>query len=394
MDDLKASSYQTYILFFSWTIGMISIMVRLFVKIELTPYILIIALFDIFLNLKKKNHNFNKFSYHIFTLIFIFYGWVVFSNAYSPSLSYKFDKTLFFIANIVFFIHPFYIKKIDFNLLIKLYTFIVLPLSAYFVYMNSIVWSVSSASTELFMSIRDSYLIFGMHLGILFLLLLYFKKNVLLKILTLSLLIATGARGPLLFLFIVIFLYLIAERKIKLLNPTNILRFIFLTFIIFIVYYLYASKIDPLLNSTFKRFGSLLGGDDKSALERVYRLRFGFNQPFEKLSTFLFGNGNGSFGILYEKIDQRSYPHNILVECFFEYGIIGLFLFLFLFISISRKISFKNNVFGLLFIFAFINAMKSSGITDLWILFSFMGGLTAMNASLSKQKALILNHKN
>jgi O-antigen ligase len=248
--------------------------------------------------------------------------------------------------------------------------------------MNSIVWKVKSSGTEMFMSIRDAYLVFGMQLGILFLLLLFYQKNILLKILTFGLLVATGARGPLVMMILVTMLYQLSRNKISSLNPKIILNSIFVAVALFMTYFLYSNKLDALLANTFKRFGSLLGGEDASALERVYRLKFAFNQPFEKLSTFFFGNGNGSFGILYEKIDQRSYPHNVLVECFFELGSIGLVIFLLLFLSIFRKISFKENVFGMLFLFAFLNAMKSSGITDLWILFSVMGALVAMKAQL------------
>jgi hypothetical protein len=258
--------------------------------------------------------------------------------------------------------------------------------------MNSIVWKIKSAGTELFMSIRDAYLVFGIQLGILFLLLLFFNKNIFLKITTFALLVATGARGPLIMMILVILVYSVSTKKITSLNPKTILKSVFVSGFLFMVYFLYSNKLDSLLANTFKRFSSLLGGEDVSALERVNRLKYAFNQPFEKLTTFFFGNGVGSFGILYEKIDQRSYPHNILVECFFELGFIGLLIFLILFITILRKMSFKDNVFSLLFLFAFLNAMKSSNITDLWILFSVMGGMltmiarqTAVNAAINQR---------
>lgn len=386
MEQVNVRNYQTYILFFSWTIGLIAVMIRLFVKIELTPIILGIALLDIVYNLRRENDNFSKFSFQIIFLIFIFYGWLIFSNIYSPSLSYKYDKTIFFIANIIFFIYPFFIKKINFELLIRLYCIIILPLAAYFDYMLSIVWKVKSSSTELFMNIRDAYLVVGLQLGILFLLLLFFKKNIFLKIITFLLLLATSARGPLIIMMIVTLIYLISENKIKILNPKMIIRSVMLVFGLFFVYYFKADAINNLLQSTIIRFGSLVGGEDASALERVFRLKFAIYQPFEKLSSFLFGNGIGSFGLLYEKIDHRSYPHNILIESFFELGMVGLLIFLSLFVAIFHKISFKENVFGLLFLFIFLNAMKSSNITDLWMLFSFMGGIVSLYAVSSQQE--------
>jgi len=388
MGRLSTSNYQTYILFFSWTIGLIAIMIRLFVKIELTPIILLFAVLDIVFNLKRKNDNFNKFSYHIIFLILMFYAWLFVSTAYSPSYSYKFTKAINFIANVIFFIYPFFIKKINFHLLIRLYCIIILPLAAYFDYMLSIVWKVRSAGTELFMNIRDAYLVVGLQLGILFILLLYFNKHIILKVITFGLLLATSARGPLIFLILVSLIYLVSENKIQILNPKYILRSVAVLVGLSVIFYFKAENIGAIFENTIKRFASLLGGEDGSSLERVYRLSFAFNQPFEKLSTFFFGNGFGSFGILYEKIDKRSYPHNILLECFFELGIIGLVLFLLLFITIYRKISMRKNVFGLLFIFAFLNAMKSANITDLWVLFSFMGGIVAMNAGQMHQNRM------
>lgn len=395
MNRSKSFDYQTYVLFFLWTIGLISTFVRLVVgeRIELTPIILAIALIDIFFNLGKTNGTFNKFSYQVLSLILIFYGWLIFSNVYSPSMEFKYEKTISFVANIIFFIYPFFIKRINFDLLIRLYCIIVLPMSAYFVYMNSILWSIRSAQTELFMEIRGTYLTFGMHLGILFLMLLYHKKNIILKILTFSLLVATSARGPLIFLLLVIGLNYLADRKTSLFNPKAILRSIGVLVGLIALYFFKRDTINSLLESSFSRFGSLAGGEDASALERVHRLSFAFYQPFEDLATFIFGNGIGSFGILFEKMDKRSYPHNILLECFFELGIIGLILFIILFVVVSRKLSFKQNVFGLLFLFTFLNAMKSNSMSDIWILFGTMGGIVAMHAKLLNYKNLKIDHK-
>lgn len=378
---LYSKNYQTIILFFLWTIGLISTIVRLFVgeRLELTPIILAIAIIDMVFSINRKNWIVNHFSYNITVIIIIFYGWIIFTNLYSPSQNYKFDKTISFIANVVFFLYPFFIKRINVNLLIKLYCTFILPLSAYYVYMNSIVWSVKSAQTALFMDIRGAYLIFGIHLGILFLMLLHQNKNILLKIITFSLLIASGARGPLIFMILAIIFYYINKGKKININPKIISKSILALTGVIGIYFFKKNTIDSLLENSLARFGSLVGGEDGSAIERVHRLNFAFNQPFEKLSTFFFGNGIGSFGIIFEKIDHRSYPHNILLECFFELGFIGLIIFLILFITVLKKLSLKSNVFGLLFVFIFLNAMKSSNITDLWILFGTIGGIASIN---------------
>src|SRR5699024_5914147 len=51
---------------------------------------------------------------------------------------------------------------------------------------------------------------------------------------------------------------------------------------------------------------------------------------------FLFGFGSGDYAIFRIGSDVRSYPHNLLIEILFEYGVLGLFLF-FIFIYFSLK---------------------------------------------------------
>lgn len=381
MNQLSNKNYQTYFLFFSWTIGLFSMAVTMFfhIEVELTPIILAILAIDILFNLKKTPFkNFSILFYRFFILLFIFYGWLIFSNAYSPSLEYKFEKSFKFIINIIFFVYPFFVRKINFNLLIRLYVIFVLPISAYFIYLLSIVWIINTKQTQNFLDIRSSYLSIGIHLGILFLLLLFYKKNIVLKVLTFFLLVASSARGPLLFTIITSIVYLYSKDLKQFFKGSNIFKIVGVGVGLTIFYLYKPNLINSLLANTILRFTSLGSGVDKSSMERIERLEMAFYSPFEKISTFIFGHGVGSFGVLFDKIDQKSYPHNIFLESFFELGIIGLILFAMLFLIVFSKLSIKSNVFSLLFLFMFLNAMKSSSIIDLWLLFSFMGGVILM----------------
>ena len=91
----KSLDYQTILLFFSWTVSVFSIAITMLfhIEVELTPVILLLVLFDMLVNLKRGQlKNFNKIFFNTFFLIIIFYGWIIFSNAYSPSLEYKYEK--------------------------------------------------------------------------------------------------------------------------------------------------------------------------------------------------------------------------------------------------------------------------------------------------------------
>jgi O-antigen ligase len=372
-------NYQSYILFFAWTASVISVISRLYSSLDLVVLALFAVIIDVIINLKKIRTEIRFDFYKYLSLLLIFYGWILFTNAFSESQVYKFEKSLNFLANVIFFIYPFFIKKINFSLIIKLYTIVVVPLTIYFIYMKSILWSQTTDATTLFMNIRGSYLVFGLHMGIYCLMLIYFKKNIFLKIFAFFLLLACSARGALIFTILTTIIYLYSNNSLQKVKPSIIFKISALISICFITYFFFNNKIDSLLKTSISRFDSLVGGEDGSSLERIHRMEFAIYQPFENLSTFLIGNGMGSFGILYEQTDKRSYPHNIFLECFFEYGLIGLLIFLCFFILIFKKISFKKNIFNILFFFVFLNTLKSSSITDLWLLFSFAGGLISLN---------------
>ena len=98
----------------------------------------------------------------------------------------------------------------------------------------------------------------------------------------------------------------------------------------------------------------------------VFALNHSNDNPF----TFFFGNGIGSFGILYPGNDAYEYPHYVFIEVLFELGIVGLaFIFT---ISLLGK---NHRFFISPYPFFFLNAMKSHGLTSLRLLFMSIGFL-------------------
>ena len=172
---------------------------------------LVLAIVDIIFNLISRKVTYNKHSIQLLFIILIFFTWMVFSLTYSPSLEYKYEKTGNFLVSILFFLYPLFIRMVNFNFIIKLYTIIIVPFAVFLIYMKSITYSVSRESVELFIGYWFDYLSLGFHLGVLVLLLNYFNKNIFLQILTLSLLFASTARAP--FIFIILLLILINLKK-------------------------------------------------------------------------------------------------------------------------------------------------------------------------------------
>jgi len=345
-------------------------------EIDFVKIAVIIAIFDMVIQLTRRRMHFSYYFGYLFLSIIFFYAWMIFSLSYSPSEVYKFDKIFSFLANIIFLLYPIFIKKINFNLLIKWYTIILLPLAIFLIYLKSITWTSDIESPELFIGNLFDYLSLGLHLGILFLLLNHFNKNKWIQITVFALLIASSARAPLL---ITVFLTLIINYKfilkfkfIKTIFDIKLIGFVAVLFLFF------STQIIPFFNNSLFRLNSLFSSTDGSTISRIDMFEYSFIQPFESLTTFFMGNGIGSFGIIYMGIDQRAYPHNIILETFFELGFIGLFLGFLIILALLKKFNIKKNIFSLLLLFAFLNAMKSSNLTDLWILFSFIGANSKM----------------
>ena len=88
------------------------------------------------------------------------------------------------------------------------------------------------------------------------------------------------------------------------------------------------------------------------------------------LKNIWFGNGIGSFGILFLNADEYYYPHNLLLEFYIEYGIIGVLLFMLPVLLILRKSSL--NYITIATAFYFINSMFSGDIVGNNFLFIFL----------------------
>lgn len=239
--------------------------------------------------------------------------------------------------------------------------------------MKSIVWIVDSEATQIFKELRNYYLGVGLHLGILFILCYYKFRQVWLLALIAFLLVASSARAALLFLVLTFltfeFVRLPKIRFKKKLLYIGLISFLFSSILVFSL----RSKILPLLQTSIVRFRVLFKGGGKSTTERLDAMSFAITEAFSDFTTFAFGNGIGSFGLLYMGNDGRAYPHNIFLEILFEVGLIGLILLLSIFLVVFYSGIKGNKLLFVLFFYCFINAMKSSSFTDLWVLFSIMG---------------------
>lgn len=353
-------------------------------EFDIVALAMIIALFDILFQISVNKVVINQLSFNILLLILIFYLWIVLTFTYSPSDTYKYEKSGNLIANLIFFLYPLYIRKIDFNIIIRLYSIIILPLAVFSIYMMSIVWKIESDATNTFQEMGFNYLALGFHLGVLLLLLIYFKKHIYLIAITFLLLLGSAARGSIIFIFLILGISYIRKLfSIKITARELIYAGIGIGFSIILLITFY-DDFSPLFERTILRFQSMESGVDNSVTVRKELMKFAFYQPFDSYITIIFGNGIGSFGVILNQIDARAYPHNVFLEIFFELGLIGLGSFLSILIFIFVKFPINKGIFFTLFLFALLDSLKSSSLVDLWLLFAFIGGIVANQKSVKR----------
>jgi hypothetical protein len=166
------------------------------------------------------------------------------------------------------------------------------------------------------------------------------KKSIILMFLLpfiILILLQTGSRGAILALVLTI--VYVFQRNTK--------QFILRTCLF---------AIGSLILASIVNFDSIARGY-YSINERIALLNFVFENPTQILT----GSGLGSFGMALLGIDVFHYPHNILLEIWFEVGIFALVSFIYLAIKIMLVTPHSEE--KCLFVFFLIAAMFSGDLT-------------------------------
>jgi O-antigen ligase len=311
---------------------------------------------------------------------------ILFSLIYTPSMSYGREKTLLFGVTLLFFIYPLFIRKLNLNILNALYLFVIVPIVVWFISYKFLYFSPMNSGYGIvrieFYEIRNKYLGLGMLICFFTLVQLFMKKTPWFILLSIILLLGLGSRGSLLFLLTTLLIWKwkeifkavqkglrMGKRTIKILAYASVL-------VVPVLYFKF-NQIAQVFYLGLFRFKSLIGpGADVSSQGRISRMVFAFESIFSGPRIFIFGNGIGSFGLLYGGVDEREYPHNLLLEVWFELGVIALVVFLF-FLVFPFYLRRPNlpKVLAICFLF---HAMKSGDLGGLWTLF-FAYGLLIFN---------------
>ncbi len=325
-----------------------------------------------------------------FLILLLILGFAIVSLIYTPSSHYAYIKILYFFKEIVLaFSFPFLVKKFDIKRFIKLLAIITFVYTVLYLFYANI--KLSYRPDNIYRSFISQYLYIGITNGLIFLLMIFSKAKIfkndlwqfLFAILALAFLIASAARGPAIFLAIVLLLSFLKTFYVKIKRKWIFLIAILLLVIIPVFIHLlltdpkFVSFLNTMLDRTIKRFSKLIAfftgqGQDLSAQERVSMLQFTIHGIFDNIKHFLIGHGIGSFGILYLGKDIRWYPHNIFLEIWYEIGFIPFLLMVLLFLR--SLIMPRQNPFVsvLVLLYILLNILKSYSFADMRVAYMFL----------------------
>lgn len=375
-----------------------------YIYLLVTFFLLLLFLFFINLFLYKPKIVIDS----IVTFIFIFGFYTVLSAIYVSPVQFSSNaKVLGFSLSLFLVFIPYLMnyRIDDFKKIVNIYIYI-LFIVAILMFVEFLI-SNDSALLSNRLQIGDINPIWtGRIFGeVIILLLLFFKKGKLFKYFLILILligmISTGSKGPLFSLIISLFVIYIFPTFIKkrYVKKGFIKRYFIMVFLILIgfifVRYIVLNIFD--INTLLDRFLISNSEEDYGANSRI--VLFSVAWEFFKDAP-LFGNGFGSFSLLYTGFQSADYPHNIFLEALSELGIIGFILLLIpIIITIIKYLKYRRpnvnnvilNLFMTLFLYYLLNSLVSGELGFYNNkLFLFMGLLNYYIILLSKSNKMNL----
>jgi len=201
----------------------------------------------------------------------------------------------------------------------------------------------------------------------------------------------SGSRGPFWGLILTILVALFVARKK--LSPVSVALFGLLGFFVIV------HAVSTSTESGIQRVIGVL--EEDNTLSSTFSSRSGiYGMVLGRLDEdVILGHGTGSFAFDFYGVDEKMYPHNILLELQYENGFLGLLVFCcFMLLVFRRWLSARRNapfverddnaealiyVVGLLILYNLLQAMKSSDLDGNRFLFMLCGlAVAAYNCTI------------
>jgi len=325
-----------------------------------------------------------------------FYLWMLFSLIYTRSPAYCYTKLFMFLTIVVALAFPLLYRGLKPGRFFTLFVYIgSAVVFVYSVLIPDLYANYVAMAGEQDKEFVVKYLDVGYLSGIIILLLLFFspRMNRLIKILlfgiNLAALVISAARGPIVFFLIVLALKLaglvvpLLKKKWQL-GGKGIIAAVSAFGILGGGFYYVMGTYSALLERSVTRFFKLFDPETSSVAIRFSMFSFTVETILNNAVNFLFGLGIGSFGILYDGFDERQYPHNIILEIWFELGLVGVLLFVVMLLLYFKKMRSNFNSV-LIFIFLLLNSFKSYSLVDSRIMFGLLSILLLYDIRLKRK---------
>lgn len=355
----------------------------LFLVLSLAVGLYIIIYKDLFFLVDSVKLNF---------IYFIFAGYVLLSLFWTPGVVYAQEKALY-ISILVFW--PMLATSLIVSARLerlKRFLFLVLIFSFWIAIETFIAYQQSGG--QMVTALGGNYLGIGRVIGpaVLILLgyILYFSRRFVLKMagmaligFLLYLLFVVGGRGPLLATIIPIGIPLLASIEFESATVVWVRKsFLFLMTIVLLavisMIYLMNQEDAP---ATLRRLELLLQSNEGMGGSAQARLSYYITSIELWIKQPIFGYGVGSWPVLVEHTDARGYPHNIILETLFEFGMVGMIImstmFVYAFRSLGSWLYIRTSPYRLIVLMIFanalLNAFVSGDIPDNRFLFATLG---------------------
>lgn len=311
------------------------------------------------------------------TLLYIFIIYVFLTVIWSRATSYGLSKIGYLIGYLLFFIvaQRYIILNFKQISLFFLFSNIVFLILFYFTFGNPVEIVSNPVYTRLGGE-EANPITYSRFLGLASFFVIYlsiFSKNLFLKIgftsvllISVTLIVLSGSKGPLFSFIASVFILILLFNKKVFKKIIYILVALLSLFYVFTL--LQTSLLSQFINDRFiNNTGSYTSRSSliSNAIETIENMGY---------SGLIFGTGSGNFAILELGYDVPSYPHNIIVEVMYEYGLIGIILLL-LFICVSLsgwRAGINDKIYCFIFalwLYALLNSMVSGDIAGNYLFF-------------------------
>ena len=426
---------------------------RIDLPIDITLISALVLITLTVLNIKKRAQSFGKVLVIDVVkqnwAVLLLFLWILISFTYSSSESYKFHKLLGSLTNLVAFLVPFWNKDVDVRKLFKWGILFLFCATLIFFFTHPVVLYLYGKRAQYpwmdFDAFSAVYLSLGEFLGMTILGLMFvdLKWNRLLTYGLLNyfilMLFYSGSRGPILIMLLIAIAGIIVKyirgihwrekneklgrqfwlklMAVLLLVNTGFIGFVIsdnkkmlvcersfnrLGLIVNLVDEEEGQKIQEYVNEfDFSDFDenemdySSVEGDEKSlnrnksVVARMIHYKFCKDKILHNTKRFFIGYGFGSYAFEMMGKDKRGYPHNTILELWFELGLIGVVLFALVFRRfILYPINHKSIGILLILLFCFLNSMKSSSFQDIRVLFGVAGLALFATRFRAKEKSI------